>query len=72
MLSQNDWVWNQLSRGRSLTAMQALKARGIMRLGARIYNLKRDEGWYIKSRIIKVKNRFGKVCHVAQYRLDSC
>ena len=69
MLSQNDWVFNELRSGRSLTAKQAMDRRGIMRLASRINDL-REWGSVIVTEMVKVKNRYGKTCIVARYSLD--
>ncbi len=68
MQSQTEWVLSELKRGRKLTAKQAMERRGIMRLAARINNL-RDNRWWITTDNLKVTNRYGQVCWVAQYRL---
>ena len=70
MLSQTEWVLSQLKRGRKLTAKQAMDRRGIMRLGARIYDVRRKlSSWngHIDTTVLRVTNRYGQVCHVAQY-----
>jgi hypothetical protein len=51
-----------------ITPLEALTELGIYRLGARIHEL-RQSGHKIETRIAKVKNRQGNVCHVAEYRL---
>ena len=40
--SQADWVRAQLEAGRSVTPLDALNHRGIMRLGAIVHNLRRE------------------------------
>ncbi len=69
MQSQTEWVLSWLRRGCKLTANQARYRRGIERLAARIKNL-RDRMWTIHTKMIKVTNRYGQVCRVAQYRMD--
>ena len=69
-LTQNEWVIEQLKQGRKLTPLAALAEYGIMRLGARIYEL-RCIGHEIKSEIKPVKNRYGDMCHVAFYSLSA-
>lgn len=53
----------------SITPMDAIMDYGIMRLGARIFELKKS-GVDIKTRIVKGKNRFGETTHFAEYRLE--
>ena len=66
--SQNDQVLNHLRSRGKLTQRQAMKEYGIMRLGARIYDL-RERGYNIVKDMETSKNRYGKrVCYAA-YRL---
>lgn len=51
-----------------ITPLQALDKFGCQRLSGRIYDL-RDEGHNILTNMIEVKDRFGEVKRVAQYRL---
>lgn len=48
--------------------MMALNELGLFRLAARVNDLRKDGYWIIK-RTIKVSNRFGESCRVAQYEL---
>jgi hypothetical protein len=66
--TQTQMVWDMLKAypGGS-TAMDAMKDLGVMRLAARINNL-RAEGHNIVSELVKVKTRHG-VAHVASYRI---
>jgi hypothetical protein len=68
-MSQNRRLLSHLERGLSIDPMTALKALGIYRLGARIYDLK-DSGHNIRTDIIEVKNRFGDVSRIANYSLE--
>ena len=61
--SQQDRIINFLATGRSLTPLQALSRFGCMRLGARIWQLKRD-GHRIQAEMVRRK---GKT--FAEYRL---
>ena len=61
--SQSDRIIDWLASGRSLTPYQALARFGCMRLGARIWQLKRD-GHRIQAEMVR---RGGK--SFAQYRL---
>ena len=64
--TQNEWVLEQLQKGRRLTPKEAMDERGVMRLGARIYELK-QAGHFIATEMVEVSNRYGQTCHVAQY-----
>ncbi len=66
METQTEWVLEQMLAGRRLTPLQALRRRGIMRLGARIWDL-RQLGYRIKTKFIRVENGRGEECTVAQY-----
>lgn len=70
MQTQNEWVLEQLKAGRRITPMDALDEHGIMRLGARIHDL-REWGQPIESRMVKVDNRYGQSCSVAEYYFES-
>ncbi len=52
----------------SITQMQALADLGCLRLASRISELKKS-GYGIKRTMIKVKNRYGESCTVAEYSL---
>ncbi len=64
MRSQSDKILCYLATGKPLTPITALKRFGTMRLGARIYDLKR-EGHRIDSSLV---HRRGKT--FAEYRLS--
>jgi hypothetical protein len=68
MDAQKRLVLNDLLAGDSLTPQDALFRYGCMRLGARIWELKRD-GWDIKRELIPVNGKNG-VAWVAAYRLE--
>lgn len=69
--TQTERVLDRLQRG-PLTQMEALTELGVMRLGARILEL-RALGHAIATATIEVKTRVtGETAHVAQYRLSAC
>ena len=53
---------------RGITPLVAMEKFGCMRLSGRIHDL-RAEGYVIGSEIVEVRNRYGKICRVSQYRL---
>lgn len=53
-----------------ITPLEALRYMGCMRLGARIYDLRRM-GYHIKSEIIEVFNQRGEKKRVARYSLEA-
>lgn len=50
-LSQSNLILNYLKTGRELTPLEALNLFGCLRLGARIYDLKKS-GYNISSRFV--------------------
>ena len=63
--NQSAAILEYLQSGATLTPLEALDRFGSMRLGARIYDLKK-QGHPIKVRIIELRS--GK--HVAQYYIE--
>lgn len=69
--SQVDRVLERL-RAAPLTQMEALTELGVMRLGARILEL-RDAGHKIETETVEVATRItGETARVARYRLTEC
>ncbi len=68
MGTQNERLAAYLERNKTINPLVAWVKLGIYRLGARVFDL-RKQGYEIKSENVKVQNRFGEDCHVAQYRL---
>jgi len=64
-MSQTSQILNFLKDGNAITPLQALQRFGVMRLGARIWDL-RQSGYRdkIKSTIVKRGDK-----HFAQYRM---
>ena len=52
----------------SITPLEAMQDLGVMRLGARIYDLKKA-GHPISRRMVTKKNRYGESVSFAEYRL---
>lgn len=65
-MTQAEKVLERLRRG-PLTALEAQRELGIMRLAARIDELRVQHK--IETTMVKVKNREGQVCRVASYWL---
>ena len=64
-MSQNEMIVDYLSKGNSLTALEALNQFGCMRLAARCDELKKH-GKPIRVEVIELDN--GK--HIARYWMD--
>lgn len=62
--SQSELILNHLRSGKHLTPLEALQRYGCLRLGARIWDLKR-EGHAITTELVELPN--GK--RVASYRM---
>ena len=67
-MTQKQAVLNHLLSGKELSSIEAISLYGATRLGAIIFNFKK-EGYIINSRREKVKNRYGTVSMVAVYSI---
>lgn len=66
--TQCERLLNRMKAG-PVNPMAALNELGIFRLAARVNDL-RNEGHAITKQTVKVSNRFGESCSVAQYQLE--
>lgn len=66
--TQKSRLLNHLSKGRSITRLEAWSELGILELAARIGELMND-GHDIAVEYLPVKNRFGETVRIAKYRL---
>ncbi len=69
MKTQNARVLNHLQAGFPLTQFEAIRDLGILRLSARIWDLK-CEGHKITSKNVTVRNRWDEKCRVTEYSLQ--
>ena len=69
MKTQSKMILSHLEEGKAIDPHRALMLWGCMRLGARIYDLKK-QGHRIVSKMATVKNRFGVPCRIAIYRME--
>ena len=67
-MTQCEKIQRHLERFGTITPMDAIMDYGIMRLGARIWDLK-ARGVPIKTELVKGRNRFGEPTRYAKYRL---
>lgn len=65
--TQKDMILEHLEKNGSITPLEAQRLYGCMRLGARIWDLKREGHKFIVE-MVEVTTRSGKA-HVARYRL---
>ena len=66
--SQCERIIKYLNEFGSITQLEALQDLGIMRLASRISEIKKG-GIAICSRQKEVKNRYGEICHIKEYKL---
>ena len=67
-MSQNQKVLQHMQKWGSITAREAYECYGIMRLGARIDDLK-HMGHHIRTDMEQGENRYGELTRYARYRL---
>ena len=67
-MKQKDRILQYMRDFGSITQLEAMKDLGCMRLGARIFDLKR-EGYAITKVMETSKNRYGEDTSYARYRL---
>lgn len=67
-MTQQEMVLRHLKDYGSITPVEALREYGIMRLGARIWDLRHD-GHAISSELVESRNRYGEKTHYARYRM---
>lgn len=65
--NQKDQILEHIEKYGSITPLEAQKFYGCMRLGARIWDLRKD-GYEIVREIVEVETRSGKA-RVARYRM---
>lgn len=68
-MTQEEKVIDYLKDFGSITALEAMRDLGIMRLASRISDL-RANGYPIVRDMVSVKNRYGETTRVARYRLE--
>ena len=69
MATQCERVLKYMHDFGSINPAQAMDDLGVMRLGARIWDLKRA-GHPITRKMVKKKNRYGEPVSFAEYRLE--
>jgi len=67
--TQKEQILEHLEKFGSITPLEAQRFYGCMRLGARIWDLRKD-GHNIVKEIVEVMTKTGKA-HVARYRLSA-
>lgn len=67
-ITQRDRVLQYIKDFGSITSWQAYEDLGVMQLGTRIFELKKQGYRFIKERVYK-NNRYGIKCHFDKYML---
>jgi hypothetical protein len=68
-MTQTEKILDYMERHGSITPLEAMNELGIMRLGARIFDLK-ESGIEIITETVTGKNRDGETTRFARYRLE--
>lgn len=68
-MTQNEQVLRHLLNNKKITSLEAVELYGIMRLGARIYDLKK-QGYQIKTYLRVGKSQNGESMVYAEYRME--
>lgn len=68
-MSQYQQVLEHLEKGYSISQLEATQKYEILRLGAIIFNLRRD-GYSISTEIVRTKKKDGSRNNYAVYRLE--
>ena len=66
--TQNNRLLEHFHQGLAITALESWQRLGIMRLAARVFDL-REAGVDIRDKLIEVNNRWGEKVHVKEYRI---
>ena len=67
-MSQSKAILNHLLSGKSISQLEATQKYGATRLGAIIFNLRRD-GHIISTEQVHKPNRYGHISNYAVYKL---
>lgn len=68
-MTQNERVLRHIRTFGSITPLEAMECYGIMRLGARIWDLKRA-GYNVKAEEVTGENRFGEKTRFCKYSIE--
>lgn len=68
-MTQREMIIEHLKAHGKITPKEALEQYGVMRLGARIWDIQNKDGIVIETAMKRTKNRFGKTVYFAEYSL---
>ena len=66
--TQSKMILEHLKKGKEISQLEATKRYGVLRLGAIIFNLRKD-GYRIITRRVHAPNRYGHSSNYAVYKL---
>lgn len=69
-IKQEQRILDYINQFGSITALDALRDLGVMRLASRASDLRR-KGVPIVGKIETITNRYGETCHIKRYYLKS-
>lgn len=68
-VNQTDKIKRHLETFGRISSREAYEEYGIMRLGARIWELRHEHGMNIEKTMKSALNRFGEPAHYAEYKV---
>lgn len=68
-MTQEERIMEYMQENGGITALDAQKKLGVMRLAARISDI-RKHGTAVYGQTVTVKNRYGEKTHVTRYSLE--
>lgn len=68
-MTQEERIMEYMQENGGITALDAQKKLGVMRLAARISDI-RKHGTTVYGQTVTVKNRYGEKTHVTRYSLE--
>ena len=67
-MKQTNRILEYMRRNKGITALEAYREFGCLRLSARIFDL-RKEGHLIATEHVPVQNRYGETVYVTRYKV---
>ena len=67
-MRQEQRIYEYMKKHGGITAKEAADELGVMRLSARIFDL-REQGIEISDERVKGVNRYGETCHFTRYKV---
>ena len=67
-MRQEQRIYEYMKKHNGITAKEAVEELGVMRLSARIFDL-REQGINISDERVKGVNRYGETCYYTRYKV---